>query len=66
MIQDQAEYDLANAESLAQAERLEMYKANYRSEGHTDDEVRRLMEPLVSFHLGRREEIEAFERSLSE
>ena len=65
MIQDQAEYEQTKAESLAQAERLEMYEANYRHEGHTDDEVRRLMEPLVSFHLGRCEEIEAFERSLS-
>jgi hypothetical protein len=35
MIQDQAEYEHAKAESLAQAERLKMYEDNYRKEGHT-------------------------------
>jgi hypothetical protein len=66
MIQDPAEYEHAKAESSAQAERLKMYEANYRHEGHSDDEVRRLMEPLLSFHFGRCEEVEAYERSLSE
>lgn len=66
MIQDHSEYEQAKAESLAQAERLKIYEANYRHEGHSEDEVRRLMEPLLSFHFGRCEEIEAFEKSLSE
>ena len=63
MIQDHSEYEYARAESTAQAGRLKIYEANLRQEGHTDDEVRRAMEPFISFHLGRREEIEAFERS---
>lgn len=66
MIQDPTEYEHTKAESLAQAERLKMYEANYRNEGHSEDEVRRLMEPLLIFHLGRCEEVEAYERSLSE
>lgn len=66
MILDKAEYEHAKAESAAQAERLEMYETSHRKEGFSEEEVRRLMEPLISFHLGRREEIEAFERLLSE
>ena len=63
MILNQAEYEHARAESKAQTGRLKIYGAKLRREWYTDDEVRRVMKPLISFHLGRREEIEAFEQA---
>ncbi len=63
MIQDQSEYEHARTDSAAQAERLKNYEAELRAKGHTDDQVKRAMDPLISFHLGRREEIKAFEQT---
>jgi hypothetical protein len=66
MIQDLVEYDHARTQLAEQAERLKVFEAQMRAEARSEAEIKRAMDPLISFHLGKREEVQAFEHSQHE
>ncbi|MEI7461692.1 MAG: hypothetical protein WCK15_20070 [Pirellula sp.] len=66
MIQDLFEYDHARTQLAEQSERLKIFEAQMRAESCSEAEIKRAMDPLISFHLGKREEVQAFEQSQHE
>jgi len=62
MIRNEAEYQEAVAKLNAEAQRLDEHRGRLTATGFADEEVKRLMDPLVSFHLQLSEEVESYER----
>ena len=62
MIRNESEYREAVERIKQERERFEQHEKQLRSEGLSAKEVRRVMDPLVSFHLQLGEEVEAYER----
>lgn len=62
MIRNEKDYQEARARLKAEQDRLAEYAAAWRKQGHDDDAVKRLLEPLQSFHLQLAEEVEGYER----
>lgn len=62
MIRNETEYREAVGRVQNEIDRLENHRRTLQAEGLTGDEIKRVMDPLVSFHLQLKEEVEAYER----
>ena len=62
MIRNEAEYQAAVAKLDAEANRLDDHRSRLQAAGFAEEEVKRLMDPLLSFHLQLGEEVESYER----
>jgi ribosome-binding protein aMBF1 (putative translation factor) len=62
MIRNEKEYQEAAARLEAERRRLEEHRAKLSEAGLAKDEVKRVMDPMVSFHLQLQEEVESYER----
>ena len=62
MIRNEAEYQHASARLLEERNRLSEHRARLKEAGLDDDEVNRVIDPIESFHLQLREEVESYER----
>lgn len=62
MIRNEKEYQQARDRIDAERARFEEYQTEWKSSGRTEQEVARLIEPLMSFHEQLVEEIESYER----
>jgi DNA-binding XRE family transcriptional regulator len=62
MIRNEAEYQHASARLLEERNRLSEHRARLKGAGLDDDEVKRVIDPIESFHLQLREEVESYER----
>jgi DNA-binding XRE family transcriptional regulator len=62
MIRNEPEYQEASKRLDEETQRLEQHRARLKEAGLGDDEIKRVIDPLASFHLQLREEVEAYER----
>jgi len=62
MIRNEAEYQHASARLLEERSRLSEHRARLKEAGLDDDEVKRVIDPIESFHLQLQEEVESYER----
>ena len=62
MIRNETEYKEAVARLAEERNRLTEHRARLREAGLGDDEVKRVIDPMESFHLQLREEVESYER----
>jgi hypothetical protein len=62
MIRNEAEYQEASKRLDEETQRLEQHRARLKEAGLDDDEIKRVIDPLASFHLQLREEVDAYER----
>ena len=62
MIRSEAEYREAVARLFAEEERLSEHRARLREAGLGDEEIKRVIDPMRSFHLQLSEEVESYER----
>jgi ribosome-binding protein aMBF1 (putative translation factor) len=62
MIRSEAEYQEASKRLAEELKRLDEHRARLRETGLKDAEIKRVIDPLESFHLQLREEVEAYER----
>jgi DNA-binding XRE family transcriptional regulator len=62
MIRNEAEYQHASARLLEERSRLSEHRARLKEAGLDDDEVKRVIDPIESFHLQLQEEVERYER----
>jgi ribosome-binding protein aMBF1 (putative translation factor) len=62
MIRNEAEYQEASKRLDEETQRLEQHRARLKETGLNDDEIKRVIDPLASFHLQLREEVDAYER----
>ena len=62
MIRNEAEYQEASKRLTEELQRLDEHRARLKDTGLSDIEIKRVIDPLESFHLQLREEVEAYER----
>lgn len=62
MIRNEAEYQIASARLLEERNRLAEHRARLKSTSMSDEEIKRVIDPIESFHLQLREEVESYER----
>ena len=62
MIRSETEYQEASARLAEERQRLAEHKARLKQAGLAEDEVKRVIDPMESFHLQLREEVESYER----
>jgi len=62
MIRNENEYREAVERLTAEKERIAAQKAELEKTGLTPDEVKRVLDPMRSFHLQLQEEVESYER----
>jgi DNA-binding XRE family transcriptional regulator len=62
MIRNETEYQEALSRLEAERQRLDLYRAHLSEMGLTDEELKRALDPLRSFHLQLVEEVESYER----
>jgi DNA-binding XRE family transcriptional regulator len=62
MIRNEAEYQEASKRLDEETQRLEQHRARLKETGLNDEEIKRVIDPLASFHLQLREEVDAYER----
>ncbi len=62
MIRNEAEYQEASKRMLEELGRLGEHRARLKEAGLSDIEIQRVIDPLESFHLQLKEEVEAYER----
>ncbi len=62
MIRNEAEYQEASARLADERQRLTDHRARLKETGLNDDEIKRVIDPMESFHLQLREEVESYER----
>jgi DNA-binding XRE family transcriptional regulator len=62
MIRNEAEYQHASARLLEERNRLSEHRTRLKEAGLGDDEVKRVIDPIESFHLQLQEEVESYER----
>lgn len=62
MIRTDAEHREAVARLEVEAQRLQEHRARLLAAGLVEDEIRRVVEPMESFHLQLREEVDGYER----
>jgi hypothetical protein len=63
MIRNEAEYQEASKRLGEEAQRLAQHRARLKEAGLDDMEIKRVIDPLESFHLQLSEEVDAYERS---
>jgi len=62
MIRNESEYQEAVARLTAERARLDEHRDRLKGASLSDDEIKRVMDPMESFHLQLREEVESYER----
>jgi DNA-binding XRE family transcriptional regulator len=62
MIRNESEYKAAVLRLREEHQRLAEHRKRLREEGLGDDELKRALDPLTSFHLQLKEEVESYER----
>jgi ribosome-binding protein aMBF1 (putative translation factor) len=62
MIRNETEYKEAVARLAEERNRLTEHRARLREAGLGDDEIKRVIDPMESFHLQLKEEVESYER----
>ena len=62
MFRNEAEYQEASKRLVEESKRLDEYRLSLMQSGLTDVEIKRVIDPLESFHLQLREEVEEYER----
>jgi hypothetical protein len=62
MIRNEAEYQEASARLTSERNRLAEHRARLKETGLSDEEVKRVIDPMESFHLQLKEEVESYER----
>jgi ribosome-binding protein aMBF1 (putative translation factor) len=62
MIRNESEYQEAVRRLREEKKRLSEHQKRLEAQGLASEEVKRLMDPLRSFHLQLREEVESYER----
>lgn len=62
MIRNESEYQEAVARLKEERERLAAHRQELRKAGLSDDEVKRVCDPMESFHLQLEEEVDSYER----
>lgn len=62
MIRNEAEYQEASGRLASERNRLTEHRARLRETGLSDEEIKRVIDPMESFHLQLKEEVESYER----
>ena len=62
MIRNETEYQEASARVADERNRLTEHRARLKETGLSDDEIKRVIDPMESFHLQLKEEVESYER----
>lgn len=62
MIRNEGEYQEAVARLTAERVRLDEHRKRLQDSGLGDEEIKRVVDPMESFHLQLREEVESYER----
>src|ERR1700688_942031 len=62
MIRNETEYKEAVARLGEEQNRLRQHRQRLKETGLSDEEIKRVIDPLESFHLQLKEEVEAYER----
>ena len=62
MIRNEAEYQEASKRLAEELQRLKEHRARLKETGLSEVEIKRVIDPLESFHLQLVEEVEAYER----
>lgn len=62
MIRNETEYQQATARLAEERKRLAEHKARLKEAGLAEDEIKRVVDPMESFHLQLAEEVESYER----
>jgi DNA-binding XRE family transcriptional regulator len=62
MIRNETEYQEASARLADERNRLADHRAKLKETGLSDEEVKRVVGPMESFHLQLKEEVESYER----
>lgn len=62
MIRNETEYQEASARLTDERNRLAEHSARLQEAGLSEDEIKRAIDPMESFHLQLKEEVESYER----
>jgi ribosome-binding protein aMBF1 (putative translation factor) len=62
MIRNETEYKEAVARLAEERDRLTEHRSRLRQAGLSEDEIKRVIDPMESFHLQLKEEVESYER----
>lgn len=62
MIRNETEYQEASARLAEERKRLAEHKARLKEAGLSEQEIKRVVDPMESFHLQLKEEVESYER----
>jgi ribosome-binding protein aMBF1 (putative translation factor) len=62
MIRNETEYQEASARLAEERNRLADHRLRLREAGLNEDEIKRVIDPMESFHLQLQEEVESYER----
>src|SRR6202046_1525055 len=62
MIRNETEYQEASARLTDERNRLAEHRARLKGAGLSDEEIKRVTDPMESFHLQLKEEVESYER----
>ena len=62
MIRNETEYQEASARLADERTRLADHRARLKEAGLSDEEIKRVIDPIESFHLQLKEEVESYER----
>ena len=62
MIRNETEYQEASTRLTEERTRLADHRARLKEAGLKDDEIKRVIDPMESFHLQLQEEVESYER----
>ena len=62
MIRNEAEYQEASARLADERQRLAEHRARLKEAGLGEEEIKRVIDPMESFHLQLKEEVESYER----
>lgn len=62
MIRNESEYKEAVGRLAQEQQRLTGHRARLKEAGLSDEEIKRVIDPIASFHLQLKEEVESYER----
>jgi len=62
MIRNESEYQEASSRLADERARLAEHRESLKTAGLNDDEIKRVIDPMESFHLQLQEEVESYER----
>jgi ribosome-binding protein aMBF1 (putative translation factor) len=62
MIRNEAEYQEASARLAGERQRLADHRVRLKQAGLSDEEIKRVIDPMESFHLQLKEEVASYER----